>query len=335
MCRLDRMDFMIASKTLHHPGGFCKSARQKNDWRQRPDSDLFPALEKSVMETAMKSVGQLEIVLLKQDADAFCDWVRLNWAVEPVCLERPHGRCSVVEIYFDTLARAQTRLLELPLDYAISSAQTMICCQKHWGDFWRHHYHVLDIGKHLRTVPVWEKAPDRKRVNLRIDPGLSFGTGDHFTTRFCLEELERAYEVLKPRSLLDAGTGSGILAIAGAKLGIRDIAAFDNDPDCVRTAAANAALNRLQKNRIRFYSDDVLQPERGCSRPADVVCANILAGILIPAASVIWRWTKHRLILSGIRESEGDQVANVFTTLGAREILRDGDGEWCGIVMQR
>ena len=282
----------------------------------------------------MKSCGQLELVLAKEDADSFCEWVRENWGVEPVSLEQPHGDQAVVKIYFENLPEAEIHRRKLPRNFALSSVQTMACHEEQWTTFWRHHFHVQDIGRSLRTVPVWEKAPDRKRINLKIDPGLSFGTGGHFTTRFCLEELERACADLQPRSMLDAGTGSGILAIAAAKLGVKTIAAFDFDPVCVEKCAENAALNRLAKDRIRFYFGDVLQPG-WLKRPADVVCANILTHILIQAAPGLWRATKKRLILTGIREFEGDSVADVFVAQGTHEVLRDGDGEWCGIVLDR
>lgn len=282
----------------------------------------------------MKTCGQLEVVLAREDAEPFCDWVRERWAVEPVCLEQPHGDRSVVAIYFDTVADAVAHRKRLPKTFALSSAEAMACHEEQWTTFWRHHFHTQDIGRRLRTVPVWETPPDRKRINLLIDPGLSFGTGGHFTTRFCLEELENACAKLKPRSMLDAGTGSGILAIAAAKLGVATIHAFDYDPVCVEKCAENAALNRLKKGAIRFYQADVLKAG-WLKKPADVVCANILTNVLIEAAPVLWRATKKRLILTGIREFEGDSVANAFLAGGAREVLRDGDGEWCGIVLDR
>ena len=272
--------------------------------------------------------------MAKKDTDSFCEWVRENWAVEPVSLEQPHGLQAVVKIYFDTPVQAEAHRRKLPRHFALSSAQAMACHEEQWTTFWRHHFHIQDIGRRLRTVPVWEKPPDRKRINLRIDPGLSFGTGGHFTTRFCLEELERACADLTPRSMLDVGTGSGILAIAAAKLGVPRIEAFDYDPVCVEKCRENAALNRLEKGRIRFYFGDVLK-DGWLKRPADVVCANILTNILIEAAPALWRATKKRIILTGIREFEGDSVASVFAAGGAREILRDGDGEWCGIVLDR
>ena len=282
----------------------------------------------------MKSCGQLEVVLALEDAESFCGWVRENWAVEPVCLEQPQGTRSVVAIYFNTVAEAEAHRRKLPLKFAISSVETMTCHEEQWTTFWRHHFHTQDIGRRLRTVPVWETPPDRKRINLLIDPGLSFGTGGHFTTRFCLEELERACTKLKPRSMLDAGTGSGILAIAAAKLGVKTIDAFDFDPVCIEKSTENAVLNGLGKGRIHFYQADILC-EGWLRKPADVVCANILTNILIEAAPALWRATKKRLILTGIREFEGDSVANAFIAGGAREVLRDGDGEWCGIVLDR
>ena len=295
---------------------------------------MYPAATRGYNWQPMKSCGQLELVLAKDDADSFCEWIRSNWGVEPVSLEQPHGDQAVVKIYFDTLAQAQAHRRKLPRNFALSSVQTMVCREEQWTTFWRHHFHVQDIGRRLRTVPVWEKPPDRKRINIRIDPGLSFGTGGHFTTRFCLEELERACADLKPRSMLDAGTGSGILAIAAAKMGVKTIDAFDFDPVCVEKCVENASLNRLAKNRIRFYFGDVLKTG-WLKRPADVVCANILTHILIQAAPSLWRATKKRLILTGIREFEGDSVADAFVANGAREVLRDGDGEWCGIVLDR
>jgi ribosomal protein L11 methyltransferase len=289
---------------------------------------------RGVFYQTMNSCGQMELISAKKDAECLCEWIRDAWGVEPVCLEQPHGHRSVVAIYFDTLAEAEAHRRKLPRKFDLSSVQTMACHEEQWTTFWRHHFHIQDIGRRLRTVPVWETPPDRKRINLRIDPGLSFGTGGHFTTRFCLEELERACAEFNPRSMLDVGTGSGILAIAAAKLGVARVEAFDNDPVCVAKCRENAALNRLGKGRIRFYSADVLQ-EGGLKRMADVVCANILTNILIEAAPSLWKATKKRLILTGIREFEGDAVADAFMTRGAREVLRDGDGEWCGIILDR
>ena len=281
----------------------------------------------------MLSSWQLELVMSKNDTESFCEWIRLNWGLEPVTLERPQDTRSVVVVYFETEALAKAHQRILPTKFGLYTARISPCRPEQWLTFWRHHFRVQDIGRRLRTVPVWEKPPDRQRINLWIDPGLSFGTGEHFTTRFCLEQLEQACLELKPRSVLDAGTGSGILAIAAAKLGVPRVAAFDHDPVCVAKSRENARLNRLGKDRIRFYQADV-RGQDWPGHPADVVCANILTNILIEAAPALWRATRKRLLLTGIREAEGDAVAQAFLAQGGREILRDGDGEWCGIVVE-
>ena len=249
-------------------------------------------------------------------------------------MERPRGGRAVVAAYFGTAGEAEARRGELPGTLGVFSAQAMACREEQWTTFWMHHFQVRDVGRRLRVVPKWEKAPDRRRINVRIDPGLSFGTGDHFTTRFCLEELERACDELAPGSMLDVGTGSGILAIAAAKMGVKRVEAFDFDPVCVEKCVENAALNRLDRMRIRFYGGDVLG-SGWCRRPADVVCANVLTHVLVEAAPALWRATRKRLLLTGIREFEGDAVAEAFVAGGAREVRREGDGEWCGIVMER
>jgi ribosomal protein L11 methyltransferase len=189
----------------------------------------------------------------------------------------------------------------------------------------------LELGRNLRIVPEWEQAPNDGRINIIINPGLSFGTGGHFTTRFCLEALEEAAITLNPQTMIDAGTGSGILSIAAIRLGIPDVVAFDYDPVCIEQCNTNAERNGVG-GQIHFFQTDVLEPGWN-SKPADLVCANILTSVLLEAAPLIKRATGKRMILSGIREVEADAVADTFIQLGCREVSRDGDGKWCGLVI--
>ncbi len=282
------------------------------------------------------SYGQLQVVLDSALAEPFCDWLRETFDREPVSLAPPHHPTSVVDLYFDTLADAQAALRLLPsAPFPLASARAFLCDASRWTDFWRRHFRVTEVGKRLRTVPVWETPPPSDRIDILIDPGLSFGTGAHFTTRFCLEALEYSAGNLRPApaSLLDAGTGSGILSIAALRLGFTDIDAFDYDPSCIEKSAENLALNSVPPDAIRFFHADVLS-----FRPArryDVVCANILSSVLIEAATTLWSATARHLIVSGIRAYEGDAVSEVFCGRGAREILRDDDGEWCGLLFSR
>lgn len=275
--------------------------------------------------------GQLNLVVAVDRAEDLCDWVRDCLGREPIEVTQPHSPTARIEVYFDTLLEAQTALKALPKELGVCSAEAKEYLEQDWTTFWRHHFHAIELGRNLRIVPEWEEAPADGRMTLKINPGLSFGTGGHFTTRFCLEALETAVLDLHPRSVLDAGTGSGILAIAAAKLGVEQVAAFDYDPVCVAQCKENAARNEVA-DRIHFYQADVLEPG-WCRAPVDLLCANILTSVLLEAAPLIKRATGKRMLLSGIREIEADAVADTFIQLGCREVSRDGDGTWCGIVL--
>lgn len=277
------------------------------------------------------SGGQLNLVVAAHDAEAVCDWVRDALGQEPVENTGYLAEQSMIEIYFGSLLEAQIAQKALPPSLPVRASEAKEFLEQDWTTFWRHHFKITELGQNLRIVPEWEKIPDDARINILINPGLSFGTGGHFTTRFCLEAIEEAVCAFQPQSMIDAGTGSGILAIAAVKLGIPSVAAFDYDPVCIDQCAENAARNGVA-GKIGFFQADVLAPG-WYSAPADVVCANILTSVLLEAAPLIKRATKRRMILSGIREIEADAVADTFVQLGCREIARDGDGQWCGLVI--
>ena len=260
-------------------------------------------------------------------ADGVCEWVRAEFGEEPVCRLEPGAETARVEVYFGAEAGAQAAAER------VEGSRVERVGEESWTGFWKDHFRVTPIGRTLQTVPVWADAPENGRISLRVDPGLSFGTGGHFTTRFCLEALEEAVEQVEPRSMLDAGAGSGILSIAAALWGVEKVEGFDCDPVSVERCGANAALNGLAAGRIRFRRQDVREwrPEGRW----DVVCANILSGILVECAGALWAATGRRLIASGIRTVEGDEVAAAFEAQGARVGRRESDGEWCGLVLVR
>jgi ribosomal protein L11 methyltransferase len=277
------------------------------------------------------SGGQLNLVVPIQHVELVCEWVRDAFEKEPIEVSEHMAEESRIEIYFDSLLEAQIAQKALPDDLFILSSEAREYKEQDWTTFWQHHFQTLELGKNLRIVPEWEEAPDDEKINIIINPGLSFGTGGHFTTRFCLEALETAFQTLEINSMIDAGTGSGILSIAAIKLGIPDVVAFDYDPVCVEQCNANAARNDVS-DKIHFFQADVLEPGWN-AKPADLVCANILTSVLLDAAPLIKRAATKRILLSGIREIEADAVADTFILLGCKEVSRDGDGQWCGIVL--
>ena len=275
--------------------------------------------------------GQLNLLVATENVEPVCEWVREALHKEPIEVTQPVAEESLIEVYFDSLLEAQIALKALPAELSVRTAEAKEYQEQDWTTFWQHHFHIMDLGNNLRIVPEWEDAPDDGRTNIIINPGLSFGTGGHFTTRFCLEALETAVQELNPNTMIDAGTGSGILSIAAIKLGIPDVVAFDYDPVCVEQCDENAARNGVD-GKIHFFQADVLEPG-WYAKPADIVCANILTSVLLEAAPLLKRAAGKRMILSGIREIEADAVADTFVQLGCREVSRDGDGKWCGIVI--
>ncbi len=275
--------------------------------------------------------GQLNLIVSINDVESISEWIREVLQKEPIEVSQPFSEESRIEIYFDSLLEAEIALKALPPELPVQVAETKEYTEQDWTTFWQHHFQTMELGHNLRIVPEWEEAPEDGKTNIIINPGLSFGTGGHFTTKFCLEALEEAFQTLKPQTMIDAGTGSGILSIAAIKLGIPKVDAFDYDPVCVGQCHENAARNGVD-GQINFFQADVLKPG-WYSEPADIVCANILTSVLLEAAPLIKRATKKRMLLSGIREIEADAVADTFVQLGCREISRDGDGQWCGLVI--
>jgi ribosomal protein L11 methyltransferase len=142
-----------------------------------------------------------------------------------------------------------------------------------WGKAWKEYFKPLRISPHLVVKPPWEPyRPKEKDLIVEIDPGMAFGTGSHPTTRMCLQILEEAIRNGgNPRSVLDVGTGSGILAIAARKMGIKHIVAIDIDPVAIRGARKNAALNKVSTG-IHFQIGSL----EGIRRKFDLVLVNLL-----------------------------------------------------------
>ena len=265
-------------------------------------------------------------------ADSLAARIRSMWMVEPVQLARPGETEVWLEIYFPTFVEAQLASRSLASAKGILAASVRGYAPRDWQSFWKHHFKARDFGARLRVCPAWNRRPKRGRVSVVINPGLSFGTGDHFTTRFCLEMIDSLSRPRPPASFLDVGTGSGILAIAAARLGTRQVVATDNDEQALEHARANATLNGLSK-RIRWIVSDITADALPAGR-FDVVCANLYGTLLAGAAPALVRAAKKHLVLSGIREQETDMVADAFIEAGARETVRDGNGEWSGLVFE-
>jgi ribosomal protein L11 methyltransferase len=283
---------------------------------------------------AASSAGDTAVLTVETDAahaDALAAALEERWKRPVVQIQRPNADRVWIEVYFDKDLEALLAAHAVRRWKGVHAAQPRVCRGRDWLAFWKLHFRARDIGRRLRIRPVWEKggAAPRGRKTLWLDPGLSFGTGEHFTTRFCLEQLDR---LCGPgvKTMLDVGTGSGILAIAAARLGVKRIAAFDHDAQALEQARENVRRNRASA-AIRLSVRDM--EKDGLPRgPFDVVTANVYSRLLIEAAPALARATRRHLVLSGIREFELDSVAEAFMAQGGQEVARDGDGEWGGLV---
>jgi ribosomal protein L11 methyltransferase len=199
-----------------------------------------------------------------------------------------------------------------------------------WAESWKRHFQPIEIGDPLLIKPSWSKRRARKnQAVVVLDPGLSFGTGQHPTTAFCLSELVRCGKNRARRSFLDMGTGSGILAIAAAKLGYSPVHGFDFDPEAVRVARSNARANGVHK-QVRITRRDVTKlPIRPGFR-YDLICANLISTLLIGERRRIASRLQGggTLVLAGILKSEFSRVQKAFAKLGLNLAASKTRNEW-------
>lgn len=200
-----------------------------------------------------------------------------------------------------------------------------------WKESWKRHFKPLAIGNSLLVKPSWSQRRPRKGQSVVVlDPGLSFGTGQHPTTSFCLGEVVRCRKTDTRQSLLDIGTGSGILAIAAAKMGYQPVKAFDFDPDAVRVARENARKNRVDA-RIQLTRSDITKLSLKPARQYDLICANLISNLLISEKKRIVSRLKEdgTLVLAGILAAEFAQVEKEFAALKLKLAGCRVEKEWC------
>ena len=226
---------------------------------------------------------------------------------------------------------------QLPVE-VIGDPTERALADQDWRDSYKAHFKAWRFGR-LHWVPVWEREtfslPTGEKV-LWLDPGLAFGTGNHETTRLCVERLVTfAAERGSEGRVVDAGCGSGILALSAALLGFREVTGFDNDPEAIRVSEENAALNGVA-GAVTFFTGDLRAGLAG--KAADLLLANIQAGVLMRFAKELTAGVQPggALVLSGILASEQDRVRAVFTaeTPGWRMDSRIL-GEWSDLALFR
>ena len=204
--------------------------------------------------------------------------------------------------------------------------------KKDWSEEWKKFFDIQKLTDSLTIKPSWlEYTPaSSDEVVIEIDPGMSFGTGGHATTRFCLKMLDKISKEKNIKSVLDAGCGSGILTVAAYKLGFSPITAFDYDPVCLTCTKENLEFNQINPSEIALFQEDItkINPEKFGT--FDFTIVNILAHILYGARNTIVKFVKPNsyLALAGIITAEYPKIRDAFCELGFKEIQTETEAEW-------
>ena len=293
------------------------------------------------VETLLSSLGIDGVVI--DDETEFQDFLENNhqyWDYVDEDLEKEMQGKSRVTFYLqaDEEGFAKMGEVRIALENLKKTAQacgtllmTMDSLQDaDWENNWKQYYKPMEIGERLLVIPQWEqedpkvrKALEGGRMPLILEPGLTFGTGSHATTRLCLTALEQA--VQGGEKVLDLGCGSGILSIAALKLGAASALAVDIDDKCLDVAYENAAMNGIGRDTYTvkvgdILSDEALRAEIGGGY--DVVLANIVADVIIGLGPMVRSLLRENgvFLCSGIIDTRAEEVADKLRQAGL-EIL--------------
>ncbi|MED4603658.1 50S ribosomal protein L11 methyltransferase [Paenibacillus validus] len=267
----------------------------------------------------------------------------------------PEGR-AVIKGYFaegsDTeailqeLKQSVTQLAEFDIDTGEPTYEWKLVDDEDWANAWKQYFKPLRITDRLTIKPTWEEyEPQAEEIILELDPGMAFGTGTHATTALCLKTIEQV--VKEGDDVIDVGTGSGILAIAAAKLGAKHVLALDLDPVAVSSATENVHLNGLD-DRITVKLSDLLQvinehraagesTALGVQLPVQVVVANILAEIILMFVQDVYEALASggSYIVSGVIKSKQDMVQDALTSAGFHVTEVNEDQDWVVLVARK
>lgn len=304
-----------------------------------------------IINGALLKIGINDAVI--EDASVFEDFLHnetLNWDYFDEELAKMQECESCIKVYLADNNQGKQSLIEIQkfieglkeefkeTDLGRLKIETRILNDEDWANNWKQYFKPFTVSDKIIIKPSWEElteSSDGKTV-LEIDPGMSFGTGQHHTTRLCIEQLVKHMKA--GTEVLDMGCGSGILSIASILLGADKATGVDIDENAVRTAKENAALNNIYEDKFTVYCGDVtgdegLQNAIGCNR-YDVIAVNIIAQIIMGMSFTFPKFLKKGglVIASGIIKKYVNDVVEDFKALGLEILEINNSEEWVSIT---
>ncbi|WP_313342920.1 50S ribosomal protein L11 methyltransferase [Sedimentibacter sp.] len=288
-----------------------------------------------------------------EDASVFEDFLyndTLNWDYYDEELANMKSCESCIKVYLADNNQGRQLVTEVKkiiesmrkqykdIDLGRLEIETQILNDEDWANNWKQYFKPFAVSDKIIIKPTWEELKESvdDKIILEIDPGMSFGTGQHHTTRLCIEQIIKYME--KDMEVLDMGCGSGILSIASVLLGAKRALGIDIDENAVKTAKENAALNNILDDRFTVYCGDVTEDENlqrkiGFNK-YDMIAVNIIAQIIMGMSSTFPKFLKKGglVIASGVIKKYVEDVVKDFEGLGL-EILEINDSEeWLSIT---
>lgn len=308
-----------------------------------------------MMSKKAKPLWRITVLTTEEAEDAVCELLA-SVSRLPVAayfdLERQTSHASVFAEQGDfspdqmrkEIVSGLNRIRDCGLNIGKGEIEIARVKREDWAESWKRHFKPIEIRVtakktgpkagsgpfSLLVKPSWSrKRAAKHQAVVVLDPGLSFGTGQHPTTSFCLHEIVGHRQPGAAQSFLDIGTGSGILAIAAARLGYAPVQAFDFDPECVRISRENARKNRVE-TRLKPVRGDITKLPLRPARQFDLVCANLISNLLISERRRIVNRVKKdgKLVLAGILAAEFSEVEQAFAEIGLRLCSSRAENEW-------
>ncbi|MGM9910716.1 MAG: 50S ribosomal protein L11 methyltransferase [Lacticaseibacillus absianus] len=298
------------------------------------------------VEDALSYFAQEDLQALGIEARRRSDFEQAGWLHDSTVVEMDDIKDLPAEVEFiayfdeerdrDEVVKAFEDKLKELAGYGLRTGEgtisTSYIADQDWNTVWQKYYHVINLSRHLAIVPEWESYkpafPDQQIITM--DPGLAFGTGNHQTTQLAMLGIERA--MVKPLSVVDVGTGSGILAIAAHKLGAKSVLGTDISDESMTAAKENAGLNDFAD--LKLQKTSLLADVEG---KFDLIVANILAEILL---DLIPQLDSHlnedgQVIFSGIDYLQLPKIEQALSENGLKIDMKMRAGRWIGLCISR